>query len=352
MRNYEGKTRLQGLGIREGIKAKNLQVGDVLVWNNGGTSIVKEITFSKTGKTLTIVEECKGQDYTRRLGAERIVVVKELNPVEEVQAVEEVKEVKEVEAVVENATVYNLDLPLGKRLKAVHELGLKKGDVVTMEFTDGQRVTIQVERVGFMRRQTTDNKMIDRFYIEDNIGYCWNLYTTRTIRIDYRNPKSKKVLTRDLKQFHDYMEYVLADEKVKKYREDRKKREEEAEALRDKLAKEINEIVEKNKAELEEAKRKLAGRKSDLTIKQAFEIVLKDKGYKIGCWDNFLNKLSVANLKEIMWAVDFGDATDLVVRHNMKDYVVSIDFVDKEVDFTSYTKAEYISRYGSEKFEE
>lgn len=88
IRVYEGTTRLQKIGICEGIKAKNLKIGDVLVWNFGGTSTVKEITFSKTGKTLTIVEECNGKDYTRRLGAERIVVVKELNPVEEVKEVE------------------------------------------------------------------------------------------------------------------------------------------------------------------------------------------------------------------------------------------------------------------------
>lgn len=359
MRNYEGTTRLQGLGIREGIKAKNLKVGDVLVWNFGGTSTVKEITFSKTGKTLVIVEEFKGQDYTRRLGAERIVVVKELNPVEEVQAVEEVKEVKEVkedkaveevEAVVENATVYNLDLPLGKRLKAVHELGLKKGDVVTMEFTDGQRVTIQVERVGFMRRQTTGNKMIDRFYIEDNCGYPWNLYTTKTIRIDYRNPKSKKVLTRDLKQFHDYMEYVLADEKVKKYREDRKKREEEAEALRDKLAKEINEIVEKNKAELEEVQ--AVERDYQPTNKEVVIKELEAEGLVLGCWSDKIGNLSKHNLKKITDEIRYHSATDVVVRLRGKECVVSIDFVDNEVDFTLYSKAEYISRYGSEKFEE
>ena len=97
-RNYEGTTRLQGIGVCQGIKAKNLKVGDVLVWNFGGTSIVKEITFSKTGKTLTIIEEYNGTDYERRMTAERIVVVKELNPAEEVEA-EAVEETVEAEAV-------------------------------------------------------------------------------------------------------------------------------------------------------------------------------------------------------------------------------------------------------------
>ena len=35
-----------------------------------------------------------------------------------------------------NVTVYNLDLPLGKRLKAVHDMGLKKGDEATITFND------------------------------------------------------------------------------------------------------------------------------------------------------------------------------------------------------------------------
>ena len=113
-RNYEGTTRLQGIGVCQGIKAKNLKVGDVLVWNFGGTSIVKEITFSKTGKTLTIIEECNGTDYDRRMTAERIVVVKELNPapaVEEVEA-EEIEEVEvvEIEALdVTGVNYYNME---------------------------------------------------------------------------------------------------------------------------------------------------------------------------------------------------------------------------------------------------
>lgn len=293
MRNYEGTTRLQGIGIVEGIKAKNLQVGDVLVWNNGGTSIVKEITFSKTGKTLTIIEECKGQDYTRRLGAERIVVVKELNPVEEVKAEEtneveeimvEAKEVIEglkdmdvVEAVkvvdetlnkidaiintieedekrwelrdmenhlkwvygsleemaaaeekeekeeverkaapqiIEGATVYNLDLSIEKKFKAVYNMELRKGDEITITFNDGQVETVEVEAVGFKRHKTGSGRTIDRFYIEDSIGYCWNVYTATTIRVDHRNPKGQEVFT--FEQLKSTMELLLEKEKATK----------------------------------------------------------------------------------------------------------------------------------------
>ena len=293
MRNYEGTTRLQGIGIVEGIKAKNLQVGDVLVWNNGGTSIVKEITFSKTGKTLTIIEECKGQDYTRRLGAERIVVVKELNPVEEVKAeetneveeimveakevieglkdmdvveavkvvdetlnkidarintieedekrwelrdmenhlkwvygsleemaaAEETEEKEEVERkaapqIIEGATVYNLDLSIEKKFKAVYNMKLRKGDEITITFNDGQVETVEVEAVGFKRHKTGSGRTIDRFYIEDSIGYCWNVYTATTIRVDHRNPKGQEVFT--FEQLKSTMELLLEKEKATK----------------------------------------------------------------------------------------------------------------------------------------
>lgn len=253
-----------------------------------------------------------------------------------------VVEVTEATPVEENITVYNLDLPLGKRLKAVKDLQLKKGDVVTLEFNDGQRTTAKVERVGYMNRQTKDNKTIDRFYIEDEIGYCWNLYTAKTIRIDYRNPKSKKVLTDDLKQFNLALEIELARLVARERFTERRAR----------VSARIEAYKVKYQEDLREAREKIAGRKSKYTVKQALEIVLKDMGYTIGCYDKFISSLTTANLKEVLHAVRFGDATDLVIRQNMKDYVISIDFVEGEVDFTTYTKAEYIDRFGSEKFEE
>lgn len=96
IRTYEGTVRLQGIGLVEGIKAKNIRIGDELVWNFGGVSVVKEITFSKTGKTLVIVEEFNGELYERKMTAERIVAVKELNPAEEVKEIEEAAVIEEV----------------------------------------------------------------------------------------------------------------------------------------------------------------------------------------------------------------------------------------------------------------
>ena len=47
----------------------------------------------------------------------------------------------------------------------------------------------------------------------------------------------------------------------------------------------------------------------------------------------------------------FEEATDIIVKVRNKVYVVELTTVDEEKDFNLLTKAEYISRYGSEKFE-
>ncbi|MFV1457790.1 hypothetical protein [Bacillus mycoides] len=46
--------QLQGIGETSAVRAKELKVGDVTVWNYGYLETVKSITPSKTGKTLKI----------------------------------------------------------------------------------------------------------------------------------------------------------------------------------------------------------------------------------------------------------------------------------------------------------
>lgn len=71
--------QLQGIGKRPATAAKNIKIGDTLIWNYGATSTVKKIEFSKTGKTLTIttISNGDGKEYQRRLGAERLVAIKQ-----------------------------------------------------------------------------------------------------------------------------------------------------------------------------------------------------------------------------------------------------------------------------------
>jgi hypothetical protein len=70
-----GYMRLQSIGIVKGIPAREIKIGDRLMWNFGETTIVKSVEFSKTRKTLSIVEESGGKDYSRKLGAERLVCI-------------------------------------------------------------------------------------------------------------------------------------------------------------------------------------------------------------------------------------------------------------------------------------
>ncbi len=71
--------KLQGIGEQpEGIATKNLKIGDVIVWNYGMKSEVVEIMPSKTGKTITFMLKSHqdGEIRSRKMGAERLVVVK------------------------------------------------------------------------------------------------------------------------------------------------------------------------------------------------------------------------------------------------------------------------------------
>lgn len=72
--------KLQGIhGEKDGTQAKNLKIGDVIIWNYGYKSEVMEILPSKTGKTITFMLKSfeSGNITHRKMGAERLVVVEE-----------------------------------------------------------------------------------------------------------------------------------------------------------------------------------------------------------------------------------------------------------------------------------
>lgn len=103
-RQFEGEVRLQSVGVKQGIKAKNLMIGDDIVFNFGATNKVVAIEVSKTGKTLNVTLEYTNfmgelTQSVRKFRSETIVVVKELNPVVEVvEATESVEEATTIEA--------------------------------------------------------------------------------------------------------------------------------------------------------------------------------------------------------------------------------------------------------------
>lgn len=77
--------KLQGIsGQQKGTAAKDLKIGDVIIWNYGYKSEVVEIIPSKTGKTITFMLRSfeSGNINARKMGADRLVVV-ETKPQEE-----------------------------------------------------------------------------------------------------------------------------------------------------------------------------------------------------------------------------------------------------------------------------
>lgn len=63
---------LQGIGSQIAKEAKDLKVNDIVMWNFGSTSIIKNIEFSKSGKTLVITFEDGGN---RKFRATSLVAI-------------------------------------------------------------------------------------------------------------------------------------------------------------------------------------------------------------------------------------------------------------------------------------
>lgn len=71
--------QLQSIGKRPATQAKNIKVGDTLIWNFGGTEKVTSIDYSKTGKTMFLGIVCdSGYKGTRRISTERLVAIQGL----------------------------------------------------------------------------------------------------------------------------------------------------------------------------------------------------------------------------------------------------------------------------------
>lgn len=71
--------QLQSIGWQPATEAKNIKVGDILIWNFGGTEKIEKMEKSKTGKTLILTVLCEDQNtYTRRLSVNTLVAVKGL----------------------------------------------------------------------------------------------------------------------------------------------------------------------------------------------------------------------------------------------------------------------------------
>ena len=84
--------------------------------------------------------------------------------------------------------------------------------------------------------------------------------------------------------------------------------------------------------------------------KAKLEALAREMGLVLGCYDKFLDTLSRGNIMYLRNNITKGVATDIIINHKLKKYVVSVNFVDNEIDFTSYTKEEYIAQFGEDLF--
>jgi hypothetical protein len=70
-----GSIHLQGIGRYPAVPAGDLKVGDIIVYNQGGTTIVRS-KRKVSAKTIEVVERTdKGKLYTRQYRVDRLVAV-------------------------------------------------------------------------------------------------------------------------------------------------------------------------------------------------------------------------------------------------------------------------------------
>lgn len=87
-----------------------------------------------------------------------------------------------------------------------------------------------------------------------------------------------------------------------------------------------------------------------MTNREIIEKKLSEKGYKLGCWSTLMELLPKKQLEKVIENMFYQEDTDVLIRRSL--YVVEIDEVDGEIDFSVLSQGEYISRYGDERWDE
>lgn len=179
-RQFEGQVHLQSVGKVNGISAKNLMLGDVLMWNGGCLTKVVAIEFSASGKTLKVTEENEaGNQYTRRMGADRLVAIHDL--------AEDI-----AEATAEEVTEEVTEAPAEEVIEEVSE-----------EATEGARGEIAA-----LKKMTAFERWIKTFFEEKGVDLC-HIFTvehngyTHILQLDYIIEACIKASKHEQKQIKD-----------------------------------------------------------------------------------------------------------------------------------------------------
>lgn len=76
-RSFDGTVQLQGYGRADAYNAENIKKGDILLWNYGYTSKVKNVESTPSGKSvkITTTDSRSGNEYTNTYRKNRLLAV-------------------------------------------------------------------------------------------------------------------------------------------------------------------------------------------------------------------------------------------------------------------------------------
>lgn len=88
-----------------------------------------------------------------------------------------------------------------------------------------------------------------------------------------------------------------------------------------------------------------------MTNKECLIAEIEKQNCVLGCYDELLDKITRAQLAKVIDEL-WQEYTDVKISINRKPYVVEIETIEGEKDFTVLTKEEYVSRYGEDTYKE
>lgn len=92
-----------------------------------------------------------------------------------------------------------------------------------------------------------------------------------------------------------------------------------------------------------------------MTKLERFTKEIERRGFTIGCVDPLIERVRVKDLVELANVTNYGSG-DVDIYINGRLYVAEVEIIDdediREVDVQILTQAEYISRYGNERWED
>ena len=84
-----------------------------------------------------------------------------------------------------------------------------------------------------------------------------------------------------------------------------------------------------------------------MMIKERLSKQMNKNGYVIGCFDSRLNYISEYTFKKIVNAMFYGSC-DIPITIHKEKFILEVNHVDDEIDFSIISKKDYHDRYGEQ----